>query len=80
MSKYAPLRSFLTPARAERSPMTFAEIERVSGSVAEVQGFARLVEQQSDNNVMTNEWLAAGFKTEQVDVRRARVVFRRAKS
>ena len=59
--------------------MTFAEIERVIGAKLppnSPQDPAWWSNNQS-NNVMTKVWLSAGFRTEQVDVKSRKVVFRR---
>jgi hypothetical protein len=59
--------------------MTFREIERVLGFPLPEKS-KRLRPWWSNNpgnNVMTKEWLAAGYKTEQVDIEGGRLVFRR---
>ena len=81
MSKYAALRHFLEGQRSERVPMTFAEIEKVLGfKLPNSQRYPAWWSNNATNNVMTNEWLAAGFKTEQVDVSGRKLVFRRTTS
>lgn len=78
MGKYAPIRSFLQQRGTEIVPMTFAEIERVLGfRLPNSKNYPAWWSNNSTNNVMTNEWLAAGYKTEQVDVERGRLVFRK---
>ena len=60
--------------------MTFAEIERVLGfKLPNSKMYPAWWSNNPTNNVMTRQWLAAGFKTEQVDVNRGRVVFRRTR-
>ena len=79
MSKYDALRAFLVRQRAERVPMTFAEVERVLGfKLPKSQSYPAWWSNNPSNNVMTRAWLAAGFKTEQVDVEGRKLVFRRA--
>lgn len=80
MSKYEPLREYLQAQRLERVPMTFAEIEKVLGfKLPDSQKIRAWWSNNPDNNVMTNEWLAAGFKTEQVDIEGRKLVFRRTR-
>jgi hypothetical protein len=81
MSKYEPLRKHLQARSAEFVPMTFDEIEGVLGfELPNSKAYPAWWSNNPKNNVMTNEWLAAGYKTEQVDVGRGKLVFRRAAS
>jgi hypothetical protein len=81
MSKYQALRRFLEGQRADRIPMTFAEIERIIGfKLPKSKIYPAWWSNNPTNNVMTNEWLAAGFKTEQVDIEGHKLVFRREQS
>jgi hypothetical protein len=60
--------------------MTFAEIEKVLGfELPESQKYPAWWSNNPTNNVMTNEWLAAGYKSEQVDIEGKKLVFRRSK-
>ena len=78
MSKYEPLRSFLKSKGAPVIPMSFAEIEKVLGfKLPNSQRYPAWWSNNPTNNVMTNEWLAAGYRTEQVDIEAGRLVFRR---
>ena len=78
MSKYEPLRKYLEGRSTEMIPMTFREIERVLGfRLPESQKYPAWWSNNPTNNVMTNEWLAAGYKTEQVDIEARKLVFRR---
>lgn len=80
MSKYAALRRFLEAQKSERVPMTFAEIEDVLGfKLPNSQRYPAWWSNNATNNVMTTEWIAAGFKTEQVDVGVGKLVFRRVR-
>ncbi len=78
MSKYDPLRRYLEGRSTQQVPMTFAEIEKVLGfKLPESQRYPAWWSNNPTNNVMTNEWLAAGYKTEQVDIDGRKLVFRR---
>lgn len=78
MTKYEPLGQFLGTQRLERLPMTFAEIERILGSKLPASKRHRAWwSNNPDNNVMTREWLKAGYETESVDIEGERLVFRR---
>jgi hypothetical protein len=78
MSKYEALRTYLGERGKELVPMTFAEIEKVLGfKLPESQKYPAWWSNNPTNNVMTNEWLAAGYKTEQVDIEGRKLVFRR---
>ena len=59
--------------------MTFAEIERVIGGKLPPNSLniPAWWSNNPSNNVMTKVWLSAGFRTEQVDVKSRKVVFRR---
>ena len=80
MSKYEPLRRFLEANAAETMAMTFAQIESVLGfKLPASHRYRAWWSNNTFNNVMTNEWIAAGYKTEQVDIEARRLVFRRVK-
>jgi hypothetical protein len=80
MGKYSRLGEFLRSQRTSAVPMTFAEIERVIGGKLPPSAphYPAWWSNNPSNNVMTKVWLEAGFRTEQVDVKSRRVVFRRA--
>ncbi len=79
MGKYDPLRHFLEGRDSEEVPMTFAEIERVLGAkLPESKAYPAWWSNNPSNNVMTRAWLAAGYRTERVDVGSERLVFRRS--
>lgn len=81
MSKYERLGAYLRGQRTERVPMTFAEIERVVGTkLPKSQKHQAWWSNSTSNNVMTRVWLDAGYRTEQVDVERKRLVFRRVRA
>lgn len=78
MSKYRALRTYLEGRSTDAVPMTFAEIERLLGfKLPRSQAYPAWWSNNPTNNVMTNEWLAAGYKTEQVDIAGRKLVFRR---
>lgn len=79
MSKYAALGTFLRAQRGEEIPMSFAEIERITGTRLPRSAVKHRPwwSNNPDNSVMTKVWLDAGFKTEQVDMAARKLVFRR---
>src|SRR5258705_8391138 len=79
MGKYTRLGDFLKAQRTKEVPMTFAEIERVIGGKLPPNSpqYPAWWSNNPSNNVMTKVWLSAGFRTEQVDVKSRKVVFRR---
>ncbi len=78
MGKYEPLSEFLASQPGEKVAMSFARIEDVLGAALPPSKRQRAFwSNNPHNNVMTKEWLAAGFETESVDVANERLVFRR---
>jgi hypothetical protein len=80
MGKYVNLGEYLRGQKSTAVTMTFSEVERVIGH--KLPPSARYPAWWSNNpanNVMTKVWLAAGFKTEQVDIEGRKLVFRRVK-
>jgi hypothetical protein len=79
MGKYSRLGEFLRSQRGKEVPMTFAEIERVIGAKLPPNSpqYPAWWSNNPSNNVMTKVWLAAGYRTEQVDTKARKVVFRR---
>jgi len=78
MNKYDRLKAFLRQQGRESVPMTFAEIEQVVGvKLPKSQNYQAWWSNSTSNNVMTQVWLDAGYRTEQVDVANGRLVFRR---
>src|ERR1700693_6114391 len=82
MSKYTPLGSYLRHQQFDRIPMSFAEIERIIGFKLpeKSQHHRAWWSNNPTNNVMTKIWVDAGFRTEQVDMKAKRLVFRRVDS
>jgi hypothetical protein len=81
MTKYAPLGDFLRAQRKNEVVMTFAEIERVIGAKLPPNSpkYPAWWSNNPNNNVMTRVWLEAGFRTERVDIKARKLVFRRAR-
>jgi hypothetical protein len=81
MGKYRPLGEFLRKQGRAEIPLTFAEIEKIVGGKlpAKSQQNRAWWSNNPANNVMTKEWLAAGFRSEKVDIARKRLVFRRTR-
>ena len=79
MSKYDPLGAFLRSRDADETPMTFDEVEAVIGAPLPPAAARHPAwwSNNPQNNVMTRVWLDAGFRTERVDLRSGKLVFRR---
>ncbi len=81
MSKYEPLQHFLEGCTTEEVPLTFGEIERILGAeLPASKAYPAWWSNNPSNNVMTRAWLAAGYRTERVDVAGEKLVFRRDKA
>ena len=79
MGKYDALGRYLAAQPADEVPITFGEIERVLGIQLPLSARKHRPwwSNNARNSVMTQIWLDAGFATEQVDMLRGRLVFRR---
>ena len=78
MGKYSPLRAFLEAQERDRVPITFEEIEALLGSkLPNSKRYPAWWSNNASNNPMTKEWLAAGFRTEAVNIEAERLDFRR---
>lgn len=78
LSKYDSLGDYLRAQGRDHVPMTFAEIERIIGApLPKSQKHQAWWSNSTSNNVMTQVWLDAGYRTEQVDTANRRLVFRR---
>lgn len=79
MGKYEPLGSFLRGQRAAEVPMTFHEIEQITGVELppKAQHHRAWWSNNASNNVMTKVWLEAGYESTQVDMSARKLVFRR---
>jgi hypothetical protein len=82
MSKYEPLGEYLKRQDKERVPMTFAEIERVTGVKLPASAMKHRPwwSNNPQNSVMTKVWLDAGYESEQVDMAKRKLVFRRVRA
>ncbi|HWD28021.1 MAG TPA: hypothetical protein VG387_12700 [Rhizomicrobium sp.] len=79
MGKYDALGVFLRAQNRDHVPMRFDEIERVVGiKLPKSQAYPAWWSNSTSNNVMTQIWLDAGYRTEQVDTAGRKLVFRRA--
>jgi hypothetical protein len=80
MSKYSALGDYLKRQRDDLVPLTFAEIEKIIGNKLPGSSNVRAWWSNNDfNSVMTKVWLRAGFKSEQVDMKARKLVFRRVR-
>ncbi len=78
MGKYEPLGHFLKKQKRDRIKMTFAEIEKLIGAKLPKSKSSRAFwSNNPDNNVMTREWLTAGFVAKSVDLRTGELIFSR---
>ena len=79
MGKYEPLGAFLRSQGKSLVPMTFEEIEQVTGAKLppKAQHHRAWWSNNASNNVMTKVWLDAGYETAQVDMDARKLVFRR---
>jgi YD repeat-containing protein len=82
MSIYDPLKDHLAQQRTDEVPMTFDDIERVIGAALPKSAgkFRAWWSNNPTNNVMTQAWIGAGFRTERVDMPGRKLVFRRARA
>jgi len=79
LSKYAPLRKYLTSGSQTRWRVTFAEVEAVLGFSLPRSAYAYPAWWSNDatGHSHSRVWLDAGWKTEQVDMAARKLVFRR---
>ena len=82
MSKYDLLGSYLKAQPTAEVPMTFAEIERVTGTKLPPSAYRYRPwwSNNASNSVMTKVWLNAGYQAERVDMAAKKLVFKRAAS
>jgi len=78
-SKYAPLARYLRAQSGDSVRMKFSDIERVIGAKLPRSADTNRAywSNNASNSVMTRAWLAAGFRSEQVDLAGRKLVFRR---
>lgn len=81
-SKYSPLGEYLKRQRRDVVPMTFGEIEKITGSKlpASAHKHRPWWSNNPHNSVMTKVWLDAGFASERVDMSARKLVFRRVRN
>jgi hypothetical protein len=80
MSKYSALGDYLKHQHRDVVPMTFREIEKITGTKLPASSRYRAWWSNNDfNSVLTKVWIEAGFKSEQVDMSAHRLVFRRVR-
>lgn len=78
MGKYDKLGAFLQKQRAQEVPLTFRDIEKITGvKLPKAQHQRAWWSNNPSNNVMTKVWLNAGFESAQVDMAARKLVFRR---
>jgi hypothetical protein len=79
MSKYQALGEFLKRQRNDLVPMTFGEIEKITGAKLPPSALKHRPwwSNNAKNSVMTKIWLGVGFESEQVDMPGRKLVFRR---
>ena len=79
MSKYDGLGDHLRKQTFSEVPMTFAEIEKVTGTKLppKAQHNRAWWSNNPSNNVMTKVWLSAGYQTAQVDIAARKLMFKR---
>ena len=80
MTKYAALEDHLRESGQDAVPMTFADIARVIGADLPPSAFKHRPwwSNNPSNSVITNSWLKAGYKTENVDMAAKKLVFVKA--
>jgi len=79
MSKYDALGTYLRGQLVDQVPMTFAEIEKITGVKLprSARDHRAWWSNNADNSVLTRVWRAAGFRSAQVDMAKRRLVFER---
>jgi len=79
MGKYQNLGAYLQKQRTREVPLTFREIEKITGVKLppKAQHQRAWWSNNPSNNVMTKVWLDAGFESVQVDMAARKLVFRR---
>lgn len=80
MSKYAALETYLLESGQEVVSMTFGDVERVIGADLPPSAFKHRPwwSNNPSNSVITNSWLKAGYKTENVDMAGQKLIFVKA--
>lgn len=81
MSKYEPLGEYLKKLGKARVPLTFAQIEKITGAPLPTSATKHRPWWSNNprNSVITKVWLDAGYESEQVDMAARKLVFRRVR-
>ena len=79
MGKYEPLSEFLRKQAANEVRVSFEQIERIIGAKLPASAHEHRAwwSNNPNNSVMTRAWLDAGFRSEQVDMARRKLTFRK---
>jgi hypothetical protein len=78
MSKYEPLTAYLLSEGSLELRLSFNEIETIVGApLPPSKKYPAWWSNNPTNSVMTKAWLAAGYRSEQVDVAGEKVTFRK---
>ena len=81
MGKYSGLGDFLRAQTRSEVPLTFKQIEEITGTkLPDSHRHRAWWSNNASNSVMTKVWLEAGFQSERVDMERGKLVFRRVTS
>jgi hypothetical protein len=80
VGKYEPLQTHLAGRGADFVSMSFAEIESIIGAPLPPSARKHRAwwSNNPSNSVITYAWLAAGYRTEQVDIASEKLVFHKA--
>ncbi len=80
MSKYEPLKVFLSRLDTREASMSFQEIAGIIGAPLPPAAFRHRAwwSNNPSNSGITHAWLDAGYKTERVDMASRKLTFRRA--
>jgi hypothetical protein len=80
MGKYDGLGAYLRQQYADDVPISFAEIERLTGTKLPSSAYRHRPwwSNNASNSVMTKVWLDAGFRSAEVDMEGQKLVFKRA--
>jgi hypothetical protein len=81
MSKYEPLTHFLSSSKRTVVELTFREIERIIDArlPASAVKHRAFWSNNGAGHAHAQAWLEAGYESENVDIDKGRIVFRRAK-
>ena len=81
-TKYAALENFLRQQKTDKVMISFEEIEQIIGTKLPSSAYRHRPWWSNNpfNSSITSAWLNAGYRSEQVDMRAHRLVFRRVGS